>query len=149
MFTAVPLTKLVVCLEMNASRLISIALRALVMIASLGFHAQEVQSQIIAFPVPREWTTIKIDLWRSGCLGFCPAYRLEIRGDGTVSYEGQFFVALTGQHRGFVNPNDVRGLVNDFRLSDFDIFKDNYTGDNNRDCSTSGSRLRSMGKERA
>ena len=40
----------------------------------------------------------KIMLERTGCLGPCPVYRVEISGDGAVTYTGEAFVRKEGEH---------------------------------------------------
>jgi len=48
-----------------------------------------------SFPEIHDWSTLRIGLKRGTCFGSCPAYELEIRGDGTVRYKGQAHVAVT------------------------------------------------------
>ncbi len=35
---------------------------------------------------------VEITLERIGCMGECPSYKLAIRADGSVSYEGKYYV---------------------------------------------------------
>ena len=74
----------------------------------------------VAFPAIADWSSLKIGLQRTACYyRACPAYKLEIAGDGTVTYEGRAFVALTGKHVGHISPEAVRGLFDAFAKADF------------------------------
>jgi hypothetical protein len=80
----------------------------------------------VPFPIIRDWDSIRITLMRIGCFGRCPAYRVEIHGDGTVLYEGQAYVAVTGAHRGYIPKETVGELVNAFRNIDYYSLQDEY-----------------------
>ena len=78
------------------------------------------------FPDIRRWSSLKIVLTRSACLGACPIYRVEIDGDGSVIYDGQDFVAVPGRHRASITQDDVHALFEAFRSADFFGLMDNY-----------------------
>ena len=80
----------------------------------------------ISFPTVHDWDSVRITLWRTGCFGSCPSYRVEVHGDGTVLYEGQAFVAVTGSHRGSIAKEAVVELVNAFRDADYYSLQDEY-----------------------
>jgi len=80
----------------------------------------------IPFPPIRDWNSLRITLKRTTCFGTCPSYRVEIHGDGTVLYEGQAYVAVTGSHRGSVSKEDVSELVDVFRNVDYFSLRDEY-----------------------
>src|ERR1700730_2853583 len=40
------------------------------------------------FPIVNDLASVQIRLTRGTCLGLCPAYEVEIRGDGSVRYDG-------------------------------------------------------------
>ncbi|HMD99536.1 MAG TPA: DUF6438 domain-containing protein [Terriglobia bacterium] len=82
--------------------------------------------QHIPFPVVQDWKSVRMTLERTGCFGSCPAYKVEVHGDGTVLYEGRDFVAIKGQHRGSVPPETVHELVNKFRQADYYSLSDGY-----------------------
>jgi ankyrin repeat protein len=65
-------------------------------------------------------------LKRTTCFGTCPSYRVEIHGDGTVLYEGQAYVAVTGSHRGSVSKKTVSELVDAFRNVDYYSLEEEY-----------------------
>jgi hypothetical protein len=64
---------------------------------------------------------------RTLCFGTCPAYVLEIRGDGLVTYDGQGFVAIEGVHHRTISPEAVAELLEMFRAADFYSLDDDYS----------------------
>jgi ankyrin repeat protein len=80
----------------------------------------------IPFPTIRDWNSLRMTLKRTTCFGTCPSYRVEIHGDGTVLYEGQAYVAITGSHRGSVSKGTVSELVDAFRNMDYYSLEDEY-----------------------
>lgn len=86
------------------------------------------------FPEVRDWNSVRITLLRTGCIfGTCPAYSIEIHGDGTIFYEGEENVLLKGRRRTSTTPSKVRELVNAFREADYYSLRDDYEGDQNHD----------------
>jgi hypothetical protein len=77
-------------------------------------------------PDIKNWNSLRITLWRTGCFGTCPAYGVEIRGDGTVIYKGEAHVAVGGRHTGHIAPETVRGLFAKFRAAEFFSTLDEY-----------------------
>jgi len=73
------------------------------------------------------WNSVKIEFSRTGYLGTCPAYRVEIHGDGTVLYDGGFFVAVTGHHRSSAPHEAVEQLLDAFQTAHYMTLKDRYT----------------------
>jgi ankyrin repeat protein len=80
----------------------------------------------VPFPQVHEGDSLKIVLSRTGCLGMCPSYRVEVDGDGTVLYEGRSYVAITGTHRASVSKDAVLTIVDAFRAADYFSLKDKY-----------------------
>lgn len=80
----------------------------------------------VGFPVIRDWNSLKIALQRTVCFGKCPAYTVEISGDGTVRYHGLDFVAITGQHEAHIPADNVRALWDAFVKADFFWTFDEY-----------------------
>lgn len=78
------------------------------------------------FPDIRRWNSLKITLSRGLCLGSCPAYTVEVDGDGAVTFDGQDFVAVPGRHRTRIAQDAVHGLFDAFRNADFFGLMDNY-----------------------
>ncbi|MDH5821918.1 DUF6438 domain-containing protein [Luteimonas sp. RD2P54] len=69
---------------------------------------------------------VTVSLHRSGCFGLCPAYTVEIQGDGTVTYEGQRFVDVEGVHRYRIPASQVASLVEEIERKDLWSMDRNY-----------------------
>jgi ankyrin repeat protein len=80
----------------------------------------------IPFPEVRDWKTVVMTLTRTGCLGSCPSYRVEVHGDGNVVYDGTGSVAVEGKHRCTISQEKVRELVTQFREADYYSLLDEY-----------------------
>src|SRR5579871_2978725 len=76
---------------------------------------QAPQAQRVPFPEVKDWNSVVITLDRSGCFGRCPAYHVEIHGDGTVIYFGKTNVLEKGERRGRVTLEGIKALVEKFR----------------------------------
>jgi hypothetical protein len=71
------------------------------------------------FPEVHDWNSVKITLERTLCYGMCPAYKVELHGDGTVLYSGQSHVAVAGDQRASVPQENVVELVKLFEQADY------------------------------
>jgi len=60
-----------------------------------------------------------ITLERTGCLGTCPDYTITISGDGTVQYEGRFYVGVKGVHQNTIPLSAVQQLIQRLKNEDF------------------------------
>ena len=69
---------------------------------------------------------MSIALRRTGCYGSCPSYRLELRGDGFVTYWGESHVVAEGHHQWRVAPTAVAAMVERFRQADYFKLKGTY-----------------------
>jgi hypothetical protein len=67
-----------------------------------------------------------ITLERTPCFGSCPAYRLTIRGDGSVVYTGLSDVAVEGVRIAQISQDRVRELVERFSDVDYFSLSDSY-----------------------
>jgi hypothetical protein len=86
-----------------------------------------VPSRHISFPEVHDWDSLRITLTRGRCYGSCPAYKVEIHGDGTVLFRGEDgWVAVPGAQRGSVSREAVRELVGIFRDTDYYSLNDEY-----------------------
>jgi hypothetical protein len=81
----------------------------------------------VPFPDVRNWSSLEITLQRGVCFGNCAAYKVRIKDDGTIEYEGYNFVAVPGHHVGRVTEAAVRELYEEFRKADFFWLLDNYS----------------------
>lgn len=61
----------------------------------------------------------EIILQRTGCLGTCPEYKLTIRANGSVVYEGRNYVHTRGVRKGNINISAVEALVQKFIDANF------------------------------
>jgi hypothetical protein len=88
------------------------------------------------FPRVKDWQSLKIALDRTECYGWCPSYHIEVRGDGTVWYEGRNFVACKGFYRATVPRENVREMVKMFEQARFFALRDKYLMDKTGDAPT-------------
>jgi hypothetical protein len=84
------------------------------------------QKVLSPFPEPSPSTNFSIRLSRSGCYGSCPAYTVTIHGDGTVSYKGNWYVSIDGEHATHVSPEAALQLFEKFRKANFFSLKSEY-----------------------
>jgi hypothetical protein len=73
----------------------------------------------VPFPEIHDWNSLRITLNRSGCYGMCSTYEIEIRGDGTVLYDGQAYVGTTGKPKVQISHASLVKLVDTFRGADY------------------------------
>jgi hypothetical protein len=78
------------------------------------------------FPDVQNMATLRMTLARSMCLGPCPAYTVEIRGDGTVQFEGLAHVDAMGSHSDRISRDAAAELLAAFRRADFFSLQDEY-----------------------
>lgn len=69
---------------------------------------------------------IKITLDRTECFGTCPSYRVEIRGDGLVTYTGRRHVDVEGEHVYKVPQVDVARLIASLSTKDIWSLRSEY-----------------------
>lgn len=65
-------------------------------------------------------------LERTECYGPCPIYKVEVRGDGEVAYEGLSPSLIPGHHRSRISKEAVQRLVAEFRKANYFSLKDRY-----------------------
>lgn len=80
----------------------------------------------VPFPALRDYDSLRMKLTRTFCLGTCPDYSVEVRGDGTVIYEGKLCVAVRGHHDGFIPASRVDELFEAFKKAEFLSLRDYY-----------------------
>lgn len=69
--------------------------------------------------VPEALRDFSITLERTDCFGTCPSYTVTLHGDGSVRYEGRYFVAVTGEQAASVPVGEVQRLVDKVEEIDF------------------------------
>jgi hypothetical protein len=67
-----------------------------------------------------------ITLERTVCFGTCPAYKLTVKSDGTVSFEGLEFTKVKRKVEGKITQDNLKTLVSEFEKADFFNLKDSY-----------------------
>ncbi len=70
--------------------------------------------------------TVHIKLERGQCFGTCPAYSVEIDGDGKVEYHGDEFVLAKGHRTQTISLAAVASLLDKFRAADFWSLRPQY-----------------------
>lgn len=69
---------------------------------------------------------LAITLQRTECYGECPSYKLTIRGDGSILYEGYKFVRVKGIQKSKIARSDVQDLLKSFIAIDYFGLRDAY-----------------------
>jgi hypothetical protein len=73
-------------------------------------------------PTETHISNITIRMERGMCMGTCPVYSLDIFGNGTVVYEGERFVNVTGKQVSRIPDDEVKELVKEFyRMNYFSL----------------------------
>lgn len=72
-----------------------------------------------AFPDRLDPARLRVALVRSACYGACPAYRVEVRGDGEVTYRGDHHVLVEGEQHWRVPADTLAPLIALLRQSDY------------------------------
>lgn len=67
-----------------------------------------------------------ITIERTACFGTCPVYKLTIRGDGSVTYEGRKFVRVVGTRQSTLDKTDLAELVRAFNKAGYFGLDDHY-----------------------
>jgi ankyrin repeat protein len=88
--------------------------------------AEQWSAQRVPFPEIKDWGSLRMTLSRTTCFGECPAYSVEVRGGGTVTYQGKEFVLITGEHHSRISRKQVQQLFAKFRQADYFSLKDEY-----------------------
>ena len=69
---------------------------------------------------------ITITLQRTPCFGFCPSYKVSLREDGTVTYEGEQHVKVAGTQTWKIDPAAVRALAKEMIDAGYFELQDEY-----------------------
>ena len=64
-------------------------------------------------------TDVIITMYRSVCFGACPVYSLTIYGNGTVVYEGEMYVNVTGEQTSEISQEKIQEIVGEFYRIDY------------------------------
>ncbi len=82
---------------------------------------------LIAFPAAAQEPQVAVTLERTPCFGACPVYTVTIYTDGTVVYQGERFVDVTGEQTANIDPATVDQLVAGFEAAGYFDWNDDYT----------------------
>jgi hypothetical protein len=88
---------------------------------------EEKPARLEPFPNVTDPNRLSLQLSRSGCYGSCPSYTVIIRGDGTVSYRGNRYVSIPGEHVSRIDAAKVTALLERFRAANFFGLRDSYS----------------------
>ncbi len=80
----------------------------------------------VAAPTLRPDSRVTITLHRTGCFGSCPSYTVTVSTDG-ITFDGHGFVVAAGNHKDWVNADEVRNLAERFLAADFYSMDSSYT----------------------
>ena len=78
------------------------------------------------FPEIKDYSSLKMRLERTECFGACPAYSIEVKGDGSVDFIGKSNVLMIGRHHGQIPQQAVNELLAAFRQSNYFSLRDSY-----------------------
>jgi hypothetical protein len=70
---------------------------------------------------------IEITIERTPCFGMCPEYRVTMKADGTVTYDGRQYVRVTGERTWKIDPAAVRALAREMEAAGYFDLQDEYT----------------------
>jgi hypothetical protein len=78
-----------------------------------------------------------ITLERTTCYGSCPSYKISIRKNGDINFEGKQYVRVKGSANSKIEPAAVDALIKEFMKIDYFSLEDEYTRIKNRDGTVS------------
>jgi hypothetical protein len=78
-------------------------------------------------PMSAQSNEVRLTLERTACFGACPMYRMTLYADGTVVYEGDRFVEVTGKQTINIGAETVDKLVGIFESAGYFDWQDEYT----------------------
>jgi len=77
-----------------------------------------------------------ITIKRGGCFGACPVYSAVVYSDGTVEFEGRYFVEVIGKRSHKISDEQLKKLISAFKEADYFEFKKKYEVDENGESIT-------------
>jgi ankyrin repeat protein len=81
-----------------------------------------------SFPEIRDLSSLRIRLRRTPCFGLCPAYSIDIRGDGSVEFMGESNIVVLGVHRSTIGQAAIIDLVARLRKARYFALRSWYRG---------------------
>ncbi|CAN5294869.1 hypothetical protein BH10ACI1_BH10ACI1_01500 [soil metagenome] len=88
---------------------------------STGNNSQNTQidnskNQLSSGEIPND---LLITLGRTACYGTCPIYKLTVKADGSVLFEGEKFTKTVGKAEGKISEIQVKQLIKEFENVDY------------------------------
>lgn len=80
----------------------------------------------VPFPEIRDWNSLRITLIRTNCYAYCPAYKVEVCGNGSVSFQSRDFGKNGEIQRANISKDDLLKLVGIFRHANYFSLGDGY-----------------------
>jgi hypothetical protein len=102
----------------------------------LAFALWSATSFAQSVPTPESAPDTLIVLQRGACEQRCSVYRVVIFSDGTVIYEGRYFVRQPGLIKSIISQDVLARLISDFDTGGFFQLEDNYGYGNKGHCET-------------
>jgi hypothetical protein len=118
--------------KVDGMKLKLIAVPALIILSALNATAATPQRRRARYS-EKDLKTAVITLKRTPCFGACPIYSVTIYGNGTVVYEGERFVKVTGKRTHRISKASVRELVDEFFRIGYFSLRDEYVSVKNPD----------------
>lgn len=87
---------------------------------------EDLPTMHVPFPQIKNLKSLRITLERTTCFGSCPAYRVEIGGDGSLVYQGRGYVVVTGEHHDHISKESLAQILEAFRKADYFSLRDKY-----------------------
>ena len=95
-------------------------LAALLVLSSVAFADSSVPNQAGGASAP--WVSLE----RTACYGRCPIYKVTVLRDGTVLWEGERFVKVTGKATAKLSAESLLALGQELKLADVFALRDKY-----------------------
>ena len=94
----------------------------------IGWALTTITTAAVAATTPStpNLTDLTISMKRGMCMGTCPVYSLDIFGNGTVVYNGERFVNVTGKQVSSISEDKVKELVEEFYKMNYFSLNDTY-----------------------
>jgi hypothetical protein len=70
---------------------------------------------------------LEVSIQREACFGSCPVYSLTVSGDGSVTFQGEDYVLMTGTHTSSVSPESIEELVQAIEETGYFDLRNQYT----------------------
>ena len=81
----------------------------------------------LSFPASAQEHKVVFTLERTPCFGACPTYKVSIYADGSVVYEGERFVDVTGTQTSSIEAGTVQVMLSVFEEAGYFDWNDAYT----------------------